>query len=190
MRIAITGGIGSGKSYVCELLAQKGITVYDCDAAAKRLMMTSAEIQNCLSTLVGANVFTGGEIQKPLLTAFILASEDNKQAVNDIVHPAVAQDFMTSDYEWFESAIYFDSRFDTRLTADHVVCVCAPLELRIHRIMLRDGISNQKAQEWIQRQLPQEEIAKRSEFLIQNDGILPLEPQINTILNQIYNQSN
>mgnify|MGYP000782058828 CR=1 FL=1 len=62
MKIAITGGIGSGKSYVCRLLADRGITVYDCDAAAKRLMHTSEALQHSLRQLVGADVYDGTQL--------------------------------------------------------------------------------------------------------------------------------
>ena len=100
MKIAITGGIGSGKSYVCRLLADRGITVYDCDAAAKRLMHTSEALQHSLRQLVGADVYDGTQLQKAVLASYILASEANKQAVNDIVHPAVAADFESSGLTW------------------------------------------------------------------------------------------
>lgn len=110
MKIAITGGIGSGKSYVCRLLEQRGIAVYDCDAAAKRLMRTSTTLQQQLKTLVGDAVYSAdGVLQKPVLAEFLLASEANKLAINDIVHPAVATDFATSGQQWLESAILFES---------------------------------------------------------------------------------
>ena len=70
MKIAITGGIGSGKSYVCRLLEQRGIAVYDCDAAAKRLMRTSTTLQQQLKTLVGNAVYSAdGVLQKPVLAS-------------------------------------------------------------------------------------------------------------------------
>ena len=87
MRIAITGGIGSGKSFVCRRLEARGIRVYDCDAAAKRLMRTSGQLIQSLTELVGKGVYKDGVLQKKVLAEFLLASEENKQAVNDIVHP-------------------------------------------------------------------------------------------------------
>ena len=67
MKIAITGGIGSGKSYVCRLLEQRGIEVYDCDAAAKRLMRISDKLQQQLKALVGDAVYSAdGVLQKPV----------------------------------------------------------------------------------------------------------------------------
>ena len=180
--IAITGGIGSGKTYICRLLSQRGINVYDCDAAAKRLMRTSKELQQALCELVGSDVYREGKLQKHRLTSFLLASDSNRQAVNDIVHPAVAKDFLHSGKEWLESAILFDSGFYQRVAFDCIVCVTAPEEIRLRRIMRRDDISKEKAHEWIVNQMAQEEILQRSDYEIQNDGIKPLAPQLDALL--------
>lgn len=183
--IAITGGIGSGKSYVCQLLEKHGIKVYDCDAAAKRLMRTSATLRQQLRQLVGPQVYRGCILQKRVLAEFLLASEANKQAVNEIVHPAVARDFIESDYHWLESAILFDSGFHRRVPFSFVVCVSAPEAVRVQRIMARDGISEAKALEWIHRQMPQEQVEGLSNFVIHNDGVVPLEPQVDHLIHQL-----
>ena len=93
MKVGITGGIGSGKSYVCKHLQQHGITVYDCDAAAKRLIRTSPTLQKQIISLVGS-------LDKAAMSRFLLASEANQQAMNAIIHPAVFQDFETSGMQW------------------------------------------------------------------------------------------
>lgn len=184
-RVAITGGIGSGKSYVCRRLERHGIRVYDCDTAAKRLMRDSDELREALRQLVGDEVYVDNVLQKPVMARFLLKSEANKQAVNDVVHPAVARDFEESGYTWLESAILFDSGFDMRTRFDYIICVTAPLEVRIRRVMKRDGISRQQALEWIQRQLPQDEVRARSDFEIVNNGKANIEKQIETIIKQI-----
>ena len=184
MKIAITGGIGSGKSYVCRILEKQGIRVYDCDAEAKRLMRTDAELQAGLKQLVGEEVYSAdGILQKPVLAQFLLTSEANKQAVNDVVHPAVARDFEQSDCEWMESAILFDSGFDRRTHFDKVVCVSAPVGVRLQRIMQRDHISQEKAQQWIDAVMPQEELIARSDYEIVNDGVRDVEAQVMHLLN-------
>ena len=186
MKIAITGGIGSGKSYVCRILEKQGIGVYDCDAEAKRLMRSDADLQAGLKRLVGEEVYSAeGILQKPVLAQFLLASEANKLAVNDVVHPAVARDFELSDYQWMESAILFDSGFDRRTHFDFVVCVTAPVSVRLQRIMQRDHISEQKAQEWIDAVMPQEELVALSDFEIVNDGARDVEEQVLQLLTQL-----
>ena len=184
-RIAITGGIGSGKSYVCKLLADRGVKVYDCDAAAKRIMATDTALQANLNAVVGEEVFIDGILQKPILAKFLLASEANKQAVNDVVHPAVAADFIASNYKWLERAILFDAKFNERINFDYIVCVIAPEDVRIERIAKRDGISHEQALQWIKRQMPQEEMAQKSNFIIINDGTSDLSAAIMSLLEAV-----
>lgn len=180
MKTALTGGIGSGKSYVCRLLEQRGIEVYDCDAAAKRLMRTSPRLRQQLCALIGPDAYdAGGHLNKAVVARFLLQSEANAHAIDAIVHPAVAADFEQSGCQWMECAILYESGFD-RLV-DRVVVVTAPEALRIERIIQRDGISRERACEWLQRQWPQDEVRRRAHYEIINDG-RPLEPQIERLL--------
>ena len=181
MKIGITGGIGSGKSYVCRLLAEHGIAVYDCDAAAKRLMRSSSELRRQLTALIGSDAYhADGQLNKAAVARFLLASEANAHAIDAIVHPAVFSDFEQSGMQWMESAILYESGI-CRLV-DRVIVVTAPEEVRIGRIMSRDGISREKALEWIGRQWPQEEVRRRADYEIVNDGKADLRVQINQIL--------
>lgn len=182
-RIAITGGIGSGKSYVCKLLKDRGIKIYDCDEAAKRLIRTSDTIQKGLSVLVGDNIFIDGHLNKAALSTFLLESEDNALKINAIVHPEVAKDFLHSGYEWMECAILFESGFDKLV--DKKILVSAPLEIRIQRVMTRDSITRKGVMEWMQRQWSEESVRERCDFEINNDGIADLNKQIDIILNQL-----
>ncbi len=173
MKIGITGGIGSGKSYVCRLLERRGIEVYDCDAAAKRLIRSSSRLRRQLHELIGS-------LEKADISRFLLASEDNQRAVNAIVHPAVFDDFEQSGMQWMESAILYESGADKLV--DRVVVVTAPEEVRIERIMKRDGITREKALQWIARQWPQELVRERADVEIVNDGKAELAPQIDELL--------
>lgn len=186
--IAITGGIGSGKSYVCQLLEKHGVNVYDCDAHAKQLMANDFSLQRRLQQVVGESVFCNHVLQKRVLAEFLLASEHNKQTIDDVIHPAVAADFIKSGSQWLESAILFDSGFYRRIPFDFIVCVSAPEDIRVGRVMARDGISEKKALEWIHRQWPQEKMEQRSNFVITNDGKEDLERQIATLLNKVYHK--
>ena len=208
MKIGITGGIGSGKSYVCRLLEQRGYRVYDCDSAAKRLIRTSPSIRRRLTKLIGPETYfkesgvrsqesgarsqesgarsqESGEyvLNKKAVAEFLLKSEDNAQAIDRIVHPAVFRDFEKSGLEWMESAIIYESGI-SRLV-DRVIVVTAPEEVRIQRVMQRDGISREKVLEWMDRQLPQEEVRQRADFEIVNDGQADLIQQLETILEKI-----
>lgn len=180
MKTAITGGIGSGKSYVCRLLKQQGIEIYDCDAAAKRLMRTSETLRQQLMALIGPDTYTcdNGQwrLNKAAVAQYLLQSEANARAIDAIVHPAVANDFEQSGMQWMECAILFESGFD-RLV-DRVIAVTADDEVRIRRIMARDHITADEARQWLSRQLPQEQVAKRADFVIRNNGDDDLQEQL------------
>ncbi len=176
MKIGIAGGIGSGKSYVAARLAARGITVYDCDAAAKRLMRTSQELQRQLTELVGS-------LEKAAISRFLLASEANQRAINAIVHPAVFADFTESGLDWMESAIMYESGADRYV--DRVVVVTAPEEVRIRRIMQRDGITRSQALQWMARQWPQEEVRQRADYEIVNDGRQDIDKQLDDIIRSL-----
>jgi dephospho-CoA kinase len=154
-------------------LEARGIQVYDCDNAAKRLMRTSAELQQQLKALVGS-------LEKADIAKFLLESEANAKAIDAIVHPAVFRDFEESGMQWMESAILFES--GAFRLVDKSIVVTAPEEVRIQRVMQRDGITREKVLEWMQRQLPQDEVRRRADFEIVNDGEADIDKQINKIL--------
>lgn len=180
MKIGITGGIGSGKSYVCQRLKAHGIDVYDCDAAAKRLIRTSTTIRQQLTALIGPEVYIGEQLNKSVMTRFLLESEANAKTIDQIVHPAVFRDFEESGMEWMESAILYESGINQLV--DRVIVVTAPEEIRIQRVMQRDGISREKTLQWIQRQWPQEEVRQRADYEIINDGKADIDEQIARLL--------
>lgn len=192
MRIAITGGIGTGKSFVCKELSTYGIKIYDADSETKRLMRTCIPLQQALSQLIGQTAVIDGQIQKRQIAQFLLASDENKQALNDVVHPFVARDFMSSPYSWMETAILYESGFNNRVDFDFVVAVSAPDSVRIERVARRDNISIEKASQWVKAQMKQEEIDSRANFVIHNDGQSDLKSQIRELLQtlNILSQSN
>ena len=166
MRIAITGGIGSGKSYVCQRLKERGIEVYDCDAGAKRLMSSSEDIRNGLISLIGDDAYDGWTLNKPVVTRFLLESESNKLAINAIVHPAVICDFYDSGLQWMESAILYE----------------AHLEHTVDRVVKRDSVSRERAKQWIDAQISQEDVAQRADAVIVNDGVKSVDEQLDKVL--------
>ena len=176
MKIGITGGIGSGKSYVCQLLKTRGIEVYDCDQAAKRIIRTSEEVRQQLLQLIGS-------MEKADIARFLLESETNAKKIDAIVHPAVFRDFEESGYQWMESAILYES--GANKLVDRVIVVTAPEEVRIQRVMQRDGITREKALQWMQRQWPQAELLRRADYEIVNDGHEDLNEQIEALLKRI-----
>ncbi len=187
MKIGVTGGIGSGKSYVCRLLAQRWqLPVYDCDSAAKMLMVSSPHIRQQLQELVGDDVYdAGGQLNKGVMSRYLFADAAHVKAVNAIVHPAVKDDFeqwasrQTGDVV-MESAILVEAGFAKAV--DRLVVVEAPLALRIQRAMARDGASEEQVQARIRHQMTAEQLRAYADIVIVNDG-RDLLSQLSPIVN-------
>ncbi len=190
--IGITGGIGCGKSYVADKMKLRGIPVYDSDYRAKLLMATSPAIQVELTRLVGPTVYCPcgcGVLQKDVLAKFIFGNPDNLAKVNAIVHPRVKEDFRHwadaqkgKDFCLLESAILFESGFDSEV--DFKVCVDAPLELRVQRCIKRDDTTREAVMSRIESQMDQTDKCRMADFVIVNDDVQPLEPQISALLDK------
>ena len=188
--LGITGGIGSGKSYVSHILSsQYGIPVYDCDTEAKRLNEESGTIRQALLQLVGPDVYDAqGHLRKAILAQFLFQGPDHQQAVNAIIHPVVRQDFCQwsqrqgSPIVALESAILLESGFSH--LADAILTVTAPIELRIQRAIRRDATTAEQVERRICLQTTDEQRIAHSHFVIHNDG-RPLEPQITELLGQL-----
>lgn len=153
IKLAITGGIGSGKSHVARQMTELlGIPVYDSDSNAKRLNEESAVIRCGLLDMVGSDVYDGqGRLNRQRLAAFLFASDENARRVNALIHPVVKDDFLrwaseqTAPVVAIETALLAESGIDR--IVDRVIRVDAPLETRICRAMQRDGVSREKVLE-------------------------------------------
>lgn len=175
VRLGITGGIGSGKSYVAHMLqARWDMPVYDCDSEAKRLTAESDDIRTALTQLVGDHLWQQGQMQKPVLAAYLFASPEHAAQVNAIIHPAVRRDFLrwADAHSRFsvvaiESAILCESGFHTLV--DSILLVDAPLEVRLQRAMLRDGASRQQVMARMARQ-DSAQARQLARFTVTNDG--------------------
>ena len=187
MKIGVTGGIGSGKSYVCRLLAQRWqLPVYDCDSAAKMLMVSSPRIRQQLQELVGDDVYdAGGQLNKGVMSRYLFADAAHVKAVNTIVHPAVKDDFelwasqQTGDVV-MESAILVEAGFAKAV--DFLVVVEAPLALRIQRAMARDGATEEQVRARVRHQMTAEQLRAYADIVIVNDG-RDLLSQLSPIVN-------
>ena len=150
IKLAITGGIGSGKSYVARQMTELfGIPVYDSDSNAKRLNEESDEIRQGLLSIVGQDVYDAqGHLDRQRLAAYLFASEENARKVNALIHPVVVADFLrwaeeqTSSVVAIETALLAESGLDK--VVDKVIRVDAPMEVRIERAMQRDKASREQ----------------------------------------------
>ena len=181
-KVGITGGIGSGKTTVAKVFEVLGIPVYYADDAAKKLMVTSPIIREKLTAAFGAETYTGEILNRSYLAEQVFGNEEKLQILNSIVHPETLADaahwmeIQTSAYVIKEAALMYES--DAHRHIDFMIGVAAPLALRIERTMHRDGLTAAAVEERIARQLPQEEKMSRCDFVINNDGMEMIIPQV------------
>lgn len=184
--IALTGGIGAGKSVVSQVLRAMGYHVYDCDSEARRLQDASPLLRQRIAREVTPQaLLPNGTLNRQAIAAEVFANPAKLQALNAIMHSAVADDFRTwckarphASHLFVETAILYESGFD-RLVND-VWEVVAPIPLRIKRVERRSGLSPAQILSRINAQgliTP-----SLSHKIINNDGRTPLLPQIHQLL--------
>ena len=189
IKIGITGGIGSGKSYVCKRLQDQGIPVYSCDDEAKRLMTESKAIMHAITQLIGDNAYTDGQLNKPRIASFLFSDTHNAEKINAIVHPVVKQDFdawahrQHTDIVAQECAILFESHFED--TVDYTIEVYAPTHIRLQRAMKRDAATAEQIQARMKQQMDEETKRDKADFCIVNDGQTDIDKEISRVLSLI-----
>jgi dephospho-CoA kinase len=183
--IAITGGIGCGKSIVSLILKEMGYQVYDCDWKAKYLMDNSPTIKDCLKSTFGNDIIIDGTINRVKLANIVFNNKEKLVKLNNIVHSSVKEDLISWKLEnshkkllFVETAILYQSGLDS--IVDEVWEVNAPLEIRIERVMKRNNISRQEVLSRIESQ--KYEILTQADYIITNDDKVAILPQLVTIL--------
>lgn len=182
VKIGITGGIGSGKSVVAELLRNMGYPVFDTDREAKLLMEKSDLIRSKLTALFGPQTYEGRCLNRAYLASHIFTDENARLQVNAIVHPEVRRYFFAwcesqdAPVVFFESAILYESDFHQ--AADRIWVVIAPDEVRIERTVSRDKTTPKQVRARMDSQLSQAEKEARADYIIHNDGKEALIPQV------------
>lgn len=174
-RVAITGGIGSGKSTVCRALsALSGAPIYDSDRRAKEIMDGDRRVREALVELFGEEVFAGGGLNRRLIASRVFGDQAMLSRLNSIVHPRVVEDFeewaesQSGEYVILESALLFTSPLVGHY--DLAVVVDAPLEMRIERCVRRDGATPEEVERRIANQMSAAEMRIRADIVVEADG--------------------
>lgn len=190
--VAITGGIGAGKSVVSHIVAVMGYPVYDTDANARRIMDTSDSIKMALVDNFGENVVVDGQINRRLLADIVFADAKKLAVLNSLVHKAVIDDVQTWVKQndcpvcFVESAILYECGLDRMV--DEVWQVTAPEKLRVERVVARSKGTMTPAD--VCQRIKNQSFDDESKccnrhprtFLIQNDGQTPVLPQVIALL--------
>ena len=189
--IGITGGIGSGKTTVSNLLRAKGYHVYDADSEARCLQDEDKIVRQQIIEIFGNDIYDfSDKLNRALLAEIVFNDAEKLQQLTNIVHPAIKTDFK----KWIanhsnerllfqESAILFESGFYTLF--DKIIVVTASEKTRTERVMLRDNITRQQVRERMARQLPEKKLLTHADFIIRTDDQQSLEEKVEEIITEI-----
>ncbi|MDD4969615.1 MAG: dephospho-CoA kinase [Paludibacter sp.] len=185
--IGITGGIGSGKSTLSGLLRAEGYSVYDTDLEARRLQNEHSTMRKKIVDLFGKDIYTEQGLNRSALGKIVFAKPELLVKLNSIVHPMVMEDFnnwvvnrFPKKMLFIESAILYESGFNKLV--DKVILITADEDVRIERVVKRDGITPDHVRARMSHQLPEAEKMLRADFVIHSDDNQPLLGKIRKII--------
>lgn len=192
--IGITGGIGSGKSYVCKLLAQQGYALYEADARAKAVVVEDEEVKRNITALLGQDAYLAdGTYNRAFVAQQVFHDSEKLAALNALVHPAMKDDFnrflqrLPKHYPKKavikEAAIMYES--GSHKATDVMVTVYAPMWLRLQRVQQRDGISVEAVLARMEKQWTDSQKIRLADYTLYNDGFHAVAPQLSWLLQRL-----
>lgn len=182
LKVGLTGGIGSGKSTVATIFRTLGIPVYDADSRARELMQQDPALRQALLAQFGEAAFENGKLNRAYLAGIVFNDPGQLERLNQLIHPVTIRDAenwmnnLSAPYAVKEAALLFESGAVAGL--DYVVGVTAPVSLRMHRVMQRDGLSREQVQQRMLRQLDDPIKMKLCDAVLLNDEQRLLLPQV------------
>ncbi len=189
MVVGLTGGIGSGKTTVALLFEKLGVPLYNSDQRAKDLYKESQELKALMKLHFGSNIYHNNEINRSELAQIVFSDTSKLELLNSLVHPLLQKDFedwylkQNADYVIREAAILIESGADK--LCDKIIVVVANEELRIKRVLERDGTTISEIRNRMNNQITDEERLKKSNFVIYNEGKSSLIEQVLEIHQQL-----
>ena len=187
--IGLTGGIGSGKSTVARMFEMLNVPVYYADQQAKRLMTSAIDLKLKIIELFGENAYVNGNLNRAYIADIVFRDKTMLKALNAIVHPEVRKDFLrwidsqSGSYVIQENPLIFEKN-DQELF-EKVITVTADKELRIQRIIDRDGIGKDQVLDRMANQLDDSKKTELADFVIYNETLENTRNQVNQIHHQL-----
>lgn len=190
IKLGLTGNIGSGKTTVSKIFESLNIPVFYADNEAKALYSLKS-VKEKIHSLIGNSVFNkSGDVEFKLLADIVFNDKAKLEQLTNILHPQVFKNYQSwlednsqAPYSIHESAIIFE--YSQQEYFDKIICISAPLELRVKRVLERDKTSKEKVEERIVNQMKESDKINLSDFVIKNDESSFLIPQILKIHNQL-----
>ena len=188
-KVAVTGGIGAGKTTVSNLFEKIGIPVFNSDEIAKELMHNDKQLKSDIIKAFGNESYINNELNRAYLSDIVFNDETLLNKINSIVHPQVGKEFnqwllnQQSKYIIYESAIIFENNSEDLF--DKIICVIAPEEDVISRVMKRNSFSRDKVISIISNQLPDQVKINKADYIIENINRSDLTDRVLEIHNKI-----
>lgn len=194
LKVAITGGIGSGKSLASSIFKILGVPVYCSDLEAKSLMQNNSELIKLIKENYGTEAYNKNKLNTKYLSDLVFKDSSKLIKLNKLVHPFVMSDMnkwysekSNFGYKLFESAIIFENNLEHLF--DYIIVVYAPKYIRIKRVKSRENISLDSIKNRMRNQLDDKIKIQKADFIIKNHNNL-IVPQIIKIHNKLNTLSN
>lgn len=191
IKVGLTGGIGSGKTTVAKIFEAIKIPIFYADIISKHIINEDKFVIAQIKQNFG-DIYNNNQIDKQRFAKIIFNNPEKLKLVNSIIHPAVRKNYnewtnkhSTTAYTIMEAAILFES--GTYKILDKTITVFAPEKLRINRVCKRDNTTEEKVIERIKNQMADKKKIKLADYVIYNDDIQMLIPQVLKIHNQLKN---
>ena len=175
IKVGLTGGIGSGKSTVSKILISKGFSVYNSDNRAKWLMNNNDNLKSNIISIFGNKAYLKGSLNRKYLSAKVFNDSLKLKALNNLVHPLVAIDFKnwllhqkSKDFVFKEAAILIESGAYKEM--DKIIVLSCPENIRLERVLKRDGNSPELVKKRMQNQISETEKINHADFVVKNNG--------------------
>jgi dephospho-CoA kinase len=183
-KIGITGGIGSGKTTICEIFKLLGVSVFHADEEARNLENTDLSIRTLLIESFGNFIYSpDGILDRKMMARIIFGDQKALATVNAIIHPAVRQRFLKwadnhqdESYILYEAAILLEN--GSAADFDRTILILADEKVRIKRVIRRDNTSEKLVQQRITNQMPDIQKIKLADYILENNNENLLIPQI------------
>ncbi len=191
--VGLTGGIGSGKTTVANFFVELGVPVYNSDKEAKKLMTSSKRVKKAIIELLGKQAYKNKKLNKKYISEQIFNDDTLLIKMNGIVHPAVQKDFLAwarkqkAPYVIQETALIFENTKQDFY--DFIILVTAPIELRLERVMVRDGASKKEVMDRLKNQLDDEDKIPFSDYVLENTKLPKTKLKVEEIHNDLLNNS-
>ena len=194
LRIALTGGIGTGKSTASKFLNDLGAFIFDADKEAKNILKNNETVQSELIAEFGTDIMSGDEkIDNNKLSRIAFQDQDHQLKLNSIIHPYVFQEIdktfdnvlekAINDIFVIDAALIYESGADTHM--DYVIVITALLKIRMERALQRETLTRDEILKRIDLQWPEEDKIALADFVIHNDST---EKELLNSITDIYNQ--